>query len=457
MLRKLALSALFVVIGLQLLLFPAIEAFAWNTDFGRGVTHLTEPEAAATAGVGRNMALYNAFFGLILAWVTAALPARQANSAQSFLLGLIAVAGVFGWITMGSGSIAVLQSLPALAALALVWAARPYPREEGAAIREIVAIERQALAITTVEEPPLRGIGGGGVPRGQHPKMHGLLRAEFTVATDVPESMRVGLFAGAGRTYRAYVRYSTARGTDDQEAGAHGMAIKLMGVDGPEGTTQDFVLLDCPVFFLANPLQYVEFEEALLRSRGKSGLGTALMLLLHYFWRHPNHLKNLKRAARSDVTDPLAVRYWSVTPYRLGDRPVKYTVRPSGDAAAVTRSADMFKAAIKAHLAAGDAEFAFQVQAQADPATMPVDDPTREWDEAASVPQTVARLRIPAGQDFDTEENRRLAEHLSFTPWHALPEHAPLGGLNLARKAVYDSLSEFRHALNHDVRSEPKG
>jgi hypothetical protein len=86
---------------------------------------------------------------------------------------------------------------------------------------------------------------------------------------------------------------------------------------------------------------------------------------------------------------------------------------------------------------------------------MPIEDPTKLWDETLSRPVTVARLKIPTGQPFDEADRRAYGEHLSFTPWHALPEHAPLGGINRVRRAVYESLSEFRHALNHVRRREP--
>ena len=108
---------------------------------------------------------------------------------------------------------------------------------------------------------------------------------------------------------------------------------------------------------------------------------------------------------------------------------------------------------MKSHLATREAVFEFQVQTQTDATSMPVEDPTRVWDEIASPPRTVARLTIPAGQEFDTDERKRLAEHLGFTPWHTRPEHEPLGGINLVRRKVYESLAEFRRALNHDVRS----
>lgn len=438
-----------ILVALIHCVFVVIEATRWNTEFGRGLSHLSEPSAAETVGLGRNMALYNGFLGFLLIWGTFALSIRQAYSLQWLVLSFIVVAGVVGWRTMKSPRIALAQSVPALLALGLIWAARPYPRTEAEAIPEIIAIERQILAMKSVDI----AAKGGAVPRGQHPKMHGLVRAELTVADDLPKDLRVGLFATPGRPYKALVRFSNARNTDDQEKGGHGMAIKLTEDDGAT-TTQDFVLFDAPAFFVGDPLQYVEFEEATLRGFGRSKPATLATLFLDYYAWHPRHFLNLVKTQRGDVTDPLAIRYWSVTPYSLGGKPVKYTVRPAAEAgpAVVPRSADMLREAMKAHLAARDAIFEFQIQTQTDAASMPVEDPTRAWDEAASPPRTVARLTIPSGQVFDTDERKRLAEHLEFTPWHTLPEHEPLGGINRVRKAVYDSLAEFRRDLNHDLR-----
>ena len=45
----------------------------------------------------------------------------------------------------------------------------------------------------------------------------------------------------------------------------------------------------------------------------------------------------------------------------------------------------------------------------------------------------LATVKIPA-QKFDFEERNRLNEGLSFSPWHTLPEHEPLGIINLSRK-----------------------
>src|SRR5688500_11171982 len=56
--------------------------------------------------------------------------------------------------------------------------------------------------------------------RGVHPKAHGCARATFAINADVPEDLRVGVFATPGASYEAVVRFSNAAalmGPDTQE------------------------------------------------------------------------------------------------------------------------------------------------------------------------------------------------------------------------------------------------
>ena len=100
------------------------------------------------------------------------------------------------------------------------------------------------------------------------------------------------------------------------------------------------------------------------------------------------------------------------------------------------------------------AVFDVYVQLQTDPVTMPTEDPTIKWDEAVSPHRLVAPLEIPQ-QDFDTEHKRTMADGLAYTTWHCLPEHRPLGGINRARRAVYQALSHRRRALGGQPQVEP--
>jgi Catalase len=139
------------------------------------------------------------------------------------------------------------------------------PEGEAYAIGLVVRASEQMLE---KDEKPV-------VKRGQHPKHHGCVRAEFIIEPDLPQDLRVGLFAEP-KTYQAWVRLSNGSQRDDRKADAHGMAIKLVGAAGPkvlEGheqeTTQDFLMVDNPVFFLRDAIAYGVFVDAMLKAKAK--------------------------------------------------------------------------------------------------------------------------------------------------------------------------------------------
>ena len=109
-----------------------------------------------------------------------------------------------------------------------------------------------------------------------------------------------------------------------------------------------------------------------------------------------------------------------------------------------------------AHLDRADAEFEFLVQVR-DPSrkkAMPVEDASVEWSEDRAPFRKVARIVIPR-QTFDTPERMGICEHLSFNPWRSLLDHRPIGGINRARRPVYEAVSQRRHDLNQAPRTAP--
>ncbi|MBE0502912.1 MAG: hypothetical protein IBX46_02185 [Desulfuromonadales bacterium] len=100
---------------------------------------------------------------------------------------------------------------------------------------------------------------------------------------------------------------------------------------------------------------------------------------------------------------------------------------------------DYLHQALVGQLKTREAVFELRVQLQTDPVAMPVEDASIVWDEALSIPIPVATLTIGV-QDVDSLEGLTLAEEcetMAFSPWNALAEHRPLGGINRLREAVY--------------------
>jgi len=302
--------------------------------------------------------------------------------------------------------------------------------------------------------------------RDEHAKAHGCVRAELEVTADVPSRLRHGVFRVPG-TYPAWIRFSSSapgpHPPPDSKRDAHGMAIKVMGVAGAKvmaaerhALTQDFILANSKVFFCRNASDYVQLASRM--SEGK--------FLRFFFGLKPlrfrlRELVNVVVATQQRVDNPLRTRYWSQTPYALGPHAVKYTAepRPEGKGDSPKRASkgnDSLEEAMKRQLAVEAWCFDFLVQVQVDPAAMPVEDPTIPWSERLSPFHKVATIRIPA-QQFTSDAQQAFAENLTFTPWHTLPEHRPLGGINRVRRVVYEVMSELRHEKNGVAQYEPTG
>jgi len=320
------------------------------------------------------------------------------------------------------------------------------PANEDAATQQIVQM---------IEESVRAEAKNGLARRGAHAKAHGCVQAEFRVLDNLPEEARVGIFREP-RAYPAWIRYSNAFGKmqDDSVGDARGMAIKLMGVERSESGTQDFVMINHPVFLVRNAADYVEFQKALSEDSPVKFFFPSLNpfnFRLHEF--------GIAIAIRSTkVANPLDSRYWSTTPYLFGDTEMKFSARHCGPASPFieTTSPDFLRENMQKHLAETEACFDFLVQLRKLPTEMPIEDPTIEWSEKDAPFIPVARITIPA-QAFTSPEQLAFCENLSFTPWHAIPEHRPLGGINRVRKTVYDTISRVRHELNGDKRLEPTG
>ena len=360
------------------------------------------------------------------------------------------------------------------------------PPEEAAQIDHIVQL--------TIQQLQRRYAGDAQVLRGVHPKAHGCVRAEFTVRPDLPESLRVGVFAEPGKRYDAWVRFSNATalvqpdsavtaGTPPQHD-SRGMAIKLMGVSGTSlvpvngALTQDFLLINQPVFAFANVEDYEVVSRVLQENNdsakaffgerirkgadGKPRMDDPVTLralrTLGLIQRIGSDAVNGNTGAFAPPpASPVEARYFSAAAFQFGaDRAAKFSaapVAPQSDAKPDVADPNYLRTALVKRLmpcdSAAPVEFAFQVQVReagelADRIDTEIEDTCVEWAEAQFPFVTVATLVIPP-QNFDTPEARAHCEGLVFTPWHGVREHRPLGGINRLRRAVYEASAQFRH------------
>ena len=311
-------------------------------------------------------------------------------------------------------------------------------------------ITRASLDRLRSQFPP----GTGPVLRDAHPKAHGLVRAQFIVLDGLPPELRFGVFK-TPRTFDALIRFSAGNVEvqEDTVPQAAGMAIKLLGVEGEkllekekDAKTQDFIMINAPIFFVRNLKDYALLHEDMAKGQ-----------LKEFFRTRPAETNAIKIIRGQQFFNPLQVRYWSMTPYLLGDRAIKFSATPLSRNANLPpeqTGPDFLREAMMKQVGAEDVYFEFGIQLQSDPLKMPVEDPIVMWDEAVSPFQRVAIIRIPK-QDISAKSWVDFGENLSFTPWHSLPEHRPLGSNNRARRVIYEAISEFRHERNGVPREEP--
>ncbi len=315
--------------------------------------------------------------------------------------------------------------------------------EERAASTEAKTTARMIDAIKAIS---LQRYADGNMHRFNQAKGLGCLDASFTVAANLPKELRQGVFA-AEQTFPAKIRFANATEDDDTEKDFRGMSIKLFGVPGEPlwGTPgqQDFLLNSYPALFAADPADFLDFIEA-----------TADNKVWRYFI-NPGHFYSLGIVlkGREKIDNPLAIRYWSTTPYRFGDdksRAVKYSVRSCSKPRKpmkVARHKDFLTEVMVQQLHKAPACFDFMLQFQQNPEEMPIENAAVVWDEEQSPFVKVATMTID-DQRFTTPENVKSCEAMAFNPWQSLAAHRPLGGINRVRKPVYAEVADFRRAAN---------
>ena len=271
-----------------------------------------------------------------------------------------------------------------------------------------------------------------------------------------------------------------------------------------ETDTQDFVLAVHDAFVLPNTTahDYAEFAKA-----ARAGFMPIVSLFLRQ-----NLLRGLIALIRGGLAtarNPLAIRYFSQTAYMFGRKEkVKISAQPVftrelrrslpnvvwfhlkmvaaniilflaewGRArrlveflglAGTREGAELFvdrhlaskhtmRHALSEYLASHPAQFEILVQKQIDPERMPDDDPTVRWRLAEFV--RVATLTIPRQVFWPAPGMPQkilraaidmvdIGENISYSPWHGLKDHEPLGDINRARGRLYKEISMYRHGQN---------
>lgn len=343
----------------------------------------------------------------------------------------------------------------------------PQP-DEAETIADLAAVHIKSMRRATDDPHDLQ--------RAQHSKSHGLLIGRLEVLEDLDETLAQGVFAEP-EVYDAIVRLSTVPGEilPDAFGTPRGFAIKLLGVEGErlpgsEGaTTQDFILVNMPVFTAPNLKAMIPPMKGLAAISGRmEGLKMATAAVARtaeaFIEGAGGDAPGWRGIGGEQPRHPLGETYYSQVPILFGPYMAKLSLVPSS--ANLTRLAgqridtDSDKLALcklmSAHFEMQGGEWDLRVQLCTDLEAMPIEDSTRPWSEEDSPWRTVARLTIAPQIAWSEERSRVIDDGMSFNPWHGVAVHRPLGWVQRARKPVYEASVRMRGQSHGLTATEPE-
>ncbi|SCY87512.1 catalase family protein [Microvirga guangxiensis] len=315
----------------------------------------------------------------------------------------------------------------------------------------------------------------GRAVRSVHAKSHGVLKGELRVLPDLPRSLAQGLFAKAA-TYPVVMRLSTTPGDilDDSVSTPRGLSIKVAEVDGERlpgsegGRTQDFVLVNGPAFqatpkLFAQNLKLLEKTTDRLDRTKKvvSAFSRGLENVIEAFGGESVALKSL---GGHPMTHILGETFYSQAPLRYGDYIAKISVAPVSPELKALKDApldltgkpDGLREAVVDFFRTHRGEWELRVQLCTDLERMPVEDASVLWPEEESPYIPVGRITVAPQEAWSDAKATAIDEGLSFSPWHGLAAHQPLGIIMRLRRKAYQASAAFRAEHNGHPIKEPE-
>jgi hypothetical protein len=274
------------------------------------------------------------------------------------------------------------------------------------------------------------------------------------------------------------MRFSTIPGDilDDSVSVPRGLAIKIIGVEGErlEGSegdvTQDLLLINGPAFGAPNPKKFLSVVRLLARTTNRGqGLKKILSAVMRQVQKlivaitgHPNG--TVATLGGHPETHILGETYYSQAPLRFGDYIAKISVAPISPGLTALVQAPLNVNGVPNGLREAVVEFfrenggTWEVRAQlcADLESMPIENAAVVWSEEESPYRRIASITVKPQPAWSETRSSAVDDGMSFSPWHGLAAHRPLGGIMRARKAAYEKARMFRAERNRRVIEEPR-
>lgn len=312
----------------------------------------------------------------------------------------------------------------------------------------------------------------GHAPRGVHAKSHGLLRGQLRVLDRIPPDYSQGLFATAGE-YPVVMRLSTTPGDllDDKVSTPRGMALKIIGVPGerlPDGqgdSTQDFVMVNGPVFLSPTAKQFLGSTRLLAATTDKApalkkAFSAALQGAEKAIEAVGGESATLKGLGGHPETHILGETSFTQVPVLFGRYMAKLSLVPVSPELVALKDTPVdldgkpngLRGAVVDFMTEHHAEWELRVQLCTDLAEMPIENPTVEW---TSPWVAVARISAAPQAGWTHGLSVLVDDGMQFNPWHCVAAHRPLGSIMRVRRAVYAASARFRAERNGTPIAEP--
>lgn len=342
-------------------------------------------------------------------------------------------------------------------------------------LEEDEAETQQALTNTLLGISETTFKHSGHATRSVHAKSHGLLIGEFVVLDNLPPHLAQGVFEKA-ITLPVIMRFSTPPGDflDDKVSLPRGLAVKIVGVNGQRligdqaAVTQDFIFVNGPAFGAPTAKKFLSSLKLLATTTDKvPGLKQVLSSVLQgtekLIEAVGGESGTIKSLGGHPETNLLGETYFSQAPILFGSYMAKISIAPVSDNLVQLKNAlvdltdkpDGLREAIVSFFNDNTAEWELRVQLCTDLEVMPIEDSSVAWSEEISPYITVARITVKPQLAWSDARAKVVDDGMSFSPWHGIAAHRPLGSIMRVRKMAYEMSARFRAERNGQPMVEP--
>ena len=322
-----------------------------------------------------------------------------------------------------------------------------------------------------------------------HAKSHGVLVGALEVLPSLPPELAQGLFAAPG-SYPVVMRLSTNPGDmlAANVSSPRGLAVKVLNVKGEQlpsnagATTQDFVCINANAFAAPNAAGFLKtlkmLDKTLETPEGVKHAVSAVAQTVNAALKAVHLPSSALESLGAPATHILGESFSTVAPLRYGAYVAKVGFAPASEnlkeltgkhvdlGADYNALEELIKRFFRTET--GVWEVKVQLALTEDSAleekdkSFPIEKADTEWPEAdkSGKPGSpwipVARITVAAQASYSDARQLFVDEQLSFTPWHALAAHQPLGNIMRSRLKAYEEAGKYRAQRNGRTIAEPR-